>query len=85
MAAVAFLAVFAAGMVATHWEAVSTTTGLDRLTASDCPFMLVHDGDTIRCGAERIRIMNIDAPELEGSPRCSLQSIRRLSATHNPP
>lgn len=32
----------------------------------------VHDGDTIRtCDGERIRIENIDAPELPGSPRCT--------------
>ncbi|UYY78425.1 thermonuclease family protein [Sphingomonas sp. R1] len=31
----------------------------------------VHDGDTVRsCGGERIRISNIDAPELRGSPKC---------------
>lgn len=30
----------------------------------------VHDGDSIRCGAERVRIVNIDAPELAGSPKC---------------
>jgi endonuclease YncB( thermonuclease family) len=30
----------------------------------------VHDGDTIRCGRERVRIANIDAPELPGSPKC---------------
>lgn len=32
----------------------------------------VHDGDTIRtCDGERIRIENIDAPELPGSPKCT--------------
>jgi endonuclease YncB( thermonuclease family) len=35
-----------------------------------CASPSVHDGDTIRCGAERIRIANIDAPELPGSPKC---------------
>lgn len=30
----------------------------------------VHDGDTIRCGRERIRIAAIDAPELPDSPKC---------------
>jgi len=32
--------------------------------------LLVHDGDTVRCGQERIRLANIDAPELRGSPSC---------------
>lgn len=32
----------------------------------------VHDGDTIRtCAGERVRIANIDAPEMPGSPKCS--------------
>jgi endonuclease YncB( thermonuclease family) len=35
-----------------------------------CASPTVHDGDSIRCGQERIRLANIDAPELEGSPRC---------------
>ncbi|NML95128.1 thermonuclease family protein [Novosphingobium olei] len=35
-----------------------------------CAAPSVHDGDTIRCGAERIRIANIDAPELPDSPKC---------------
>lgn len=31
----------------------------------------VHDGDSIRlCDGERIRIVNIDAPEMPGSPKC---------------
>lgn len=35
-----------------------------------CITPAVHDGDSIRCGAERVRIANIDAPELRGSPKC---------------
>lgn len=32
----------------------------------------VHDGDSIRlCDGERIRIANIDAPEMRGSSRCN--------------
>ena len=38
----------------------------------------VHDGDTIRCGRERVRIANIDAPELPNSPKC--QDRRRSYA-----
>jgi len=31
----------------------------------------VHDGDTARlCSGERVRIANIDAPEMPGSPKC---------------
>jgi len=31
----------------------------------------VHDGDTVTlCSGERVRLLDIDAPELAGSPRC---------------
>lgn len=53
--------------------------------ATLCLSVTVHDGDGIRCGDEKIRLDNIDAPELEGSPRCSPQSIRRLAGSKNPP
>ena len=40
------------------------------LAAAAC-IASVHDGDSIRlCDGERIRIMNIDAPEMPGSPKC---------------
>ena len=39
-------------------------------TAALCMSPSVHDGDTIRCGRERVRIANIDAPELADSPKC---------------
>ena len=45
----------------------------------DCAFVTVHDGDTIRCDGEKIRLANIDAPELEGAPRCE-----RLRGGKNP-
>jgi endonuclease YncB( thermonuclease family) len=35
----------------------------------DCPAARVTDGDTIRCGLERVRLLGIDAPELHGCPR----------------
>lgn len=35
-----------------------------------CTAPAVHDGDTIRCGGERVRLWGMDAPELAGSPRC---------------
>jgi endonuclease YncB( thermonuclease family) len=45
----------------------------------------VHDGDTIRtCAGERIRLENIDAPELRGSERCSAYNRRRLAHGKNP-
>lgn len=45
----------------------------------------VHDGDSIRlCSGERIRIVDIDAPELFGSERCSPASRARLRNGRNP-
>lgn len=34
-----------------------------------CSSPYVVDGDTIRCGSERVRLLGIDAPELHGCPR----------------
>lgn len=41
-----------------------------------CASVLVHDGDTLRCDGEKIRIANIDAPELPGSSRCDPRQLR---------
>src|SRR4051795_3278662 len=35
----------------------------------DCPSAYVIDGDTLRCGPERLRLLGIDAPEIEACPR----------------
>jgi micrococcal nuclease len=41
------------------------------LAAPSLCLATVHDGDTVRsCTGERIRIANIDAPEMRGSPKC---------------
>lgn len=46
----------------------------------------VHDGDSIRlCSGERVRLANIDAPEVYGSPRCSPEQRRKLAGSYNPP
>lgn len=45
----------------------------------------VHDGDTVRlCSGERVRLAGIDAPELQGSPRCNAVSRARLAVSKNP-
>ncbi len=54
------------------------------LAATVCAHPIVHDGDTIRCGLERVRLVNIDAPELPGSERCSRASRIRLAGSRNP-
>ena len=33
-----------------------------------CPAPIVVDGDTLRCGSERLRLLGIDSPELHGCP-----------------
>ena len=42
--------------------------------ALTCAMITVHDGDSIRCDAIKVRLVAasgpIDAPELPGSPRC---------------
>ena len=34
----------------------------------DCPSAYVVDGDSLRCGSERLRLLGIDAPELHSCP-----------------
>lgn len=34
----------------------------------DCPVVYVVDGDSLRCGRERIRLLGIDAPEISHCP-----------------
>ena len=59
-------------------------TTLAYAAAALCLLPTVHDGDSIRCGTERIRISNIDAPELLGSPRCEPLRVRQLARSRNP-
>ena len=35
----------------------------------DCPSAYVVDGDTLRCGLERLRLLGIDVAEIERCPR----------------
>jgi len=35
----------------------------------NCPSAYVVDGDTLRCGLERLRLLGIDAPEIHSCPR----------------
>ena len=43
----------------------------ERLLAiiQECPSAYVVDGDTLRCGSERLRLLGIDAPEIHSCPR----------------
>ena len=55
------------------------------LAAAPLCIETVHDGDSVRlCSGERVRLDDIDAPEVFGSPRCSRASVRRLMESRNP-
>jgi len=72
--------VFALGMAITHVDEIAIPgSPWTRAAAatSTCDFISVHDGDTIRCGSERVRLSGIDAPELVGSPRCEGERAAR--------
>lgn len=50
---------------------------LSILAAAAACVASVHDGDSIRlCDGEKVRIANIDAPELPGSSRCDPRQLR---------
>lgn len=48
----------------------------------ECPSAYVVDGDSLRCGELRLRLLGIDAPELHGCPkwRACVQGDGRASA-----
>lgn len=46
----------------------------------DQPPAIVIDGDTFRLGSERIRISNIDAPEMPGGAKCDAEANLALLA-----
>lgn len=50
------------------------------LAAAGLCIASIHDGDTLRlCDGERFRLSNIDAPDLQDSPRCSPQKRQRVA------
>lgn len=49
-----------------------------------CSQATVHDGDTVRCGPLAVRLANIDAPEVKGSPRCRALQVAKLAGSRNP-
>jgi endonuclease YncB( thermonuclease family) len=81
LCAIAF-AVFALGLWATNGNNLPgmLQTLTDR--SSSCMLVTVHDGDTIRCGFERVRLADIEAPELPGSPDCAGYKASRSWCDH---
>lgn len=49
------------------------------LIAASLAMCSITDGDTIRCGAERIRLADIDAPELS-QPKCPTERALAIRA-----
>jgi endonuclease YncB( thermonuclease family) len=49
--------------------AFSSSHGAQAASRQQCASVRVTDGDTIRCGSQRVRLLGIDAPELDGCPR----------------
>jgi endonuclease YncB( thermonuclease family) len=47
----------------------SSAGGASSATAFECSSPAIVDGDTIRCGSQRVRLYGIDAPELPGHCR----------------
>jgi micrococcal nuclease len=50
------------------------------LAGAGQPRLLVIDGDTLRLGAERLRIENLDAPDIGSHARCALENRRGTAA-----
>ena len=60
----------------------------------DCPVVIVVDGDSLRCGTERLRLLGIDAPELNGcrpgrqcvsgDGKAALRSLEAAVRKHGP-
>lgn len=78
-------AVFAAGMVVTNWSVVrAAITGSDAATLhfSNCGFgrrNCVIDGDTFRIDGRKVRIADIDTPEIS-DPKCPSEYERGMQA-----
>lgn len=52
------------------WSGLASTNAAANAQDALC-VANVHDGDTVRtCEGERVRVENIDAPEMPGSPKC---------------
>lgn len=63
--------VFALGLLVTNSNRLPGMMQALSDSSTSCIFVSVHDGHTIRCGMEQVRLADIDAPELPGSPECA--------------
>jgi micrococcal nuclease len=58
------------------WPAIAQTSG----EVVNIGALRVVDGDTVVIGRERVRISNLDAPEMTGRSRCALEAKLALDA-----
>lgn len=70
LGSIAFV-VFALGLLVTNGNRLPGMMQAVSDSSTSCILISVHDGDTIRCGMEQVRLADIDAPELPGSPECA--------------
>lgn len=73
---VTFISVFVGGMALTNWPTTdryfefSKTSGVSFPVCGMIRRNCIVDGDTFWIKGEKVRIANIDAPEMPGSDRC---------------
>lgn len=70
LGAVSFV-VFALGMWITNGSKLPGLLQAWSDSSTSCLIATVSDGTTIRCGMERVRLADIDAPKPAGSPKCA--------------
>lgn len=82
-----FLLVFAVGMALTNWSAVTASFSRDENAAIEfklCGMMrrtCVVDGDTFWLDGRKIRLADIDTPEIS-EPKCQSEYELGMQATH---
>ena len=57
------------------WIAQMVTNRHDAEAALTCDSPSITDGDTLRCGGQRVRLVGIDAPEMPGSCRAGRRCV----------
>ena len=66
------------------WDRYGYLLPVEQLTGSEAELVTqpiyVHDGDTIRIGGERIRIIGLDTPEIGSRARCAAEQQGAVAA-----
>ncbi len=72
-----FRVFFALVLVGLSAACAPAATPLPAISAEVCHAI---DGDTIQCGRQRVRILNIDTPELHGQCPAEIEKARQAQA-----